>query len=124
MFLCVYPSKNWVIASWVFGSVCGWFDPVFTKLITTGRDQDLGLVLGIFDSLKGFTQVFAPILFTATFAVGALWTFVLVFIFNALGFFCVVLVLNTVKDETAAAKAYNKLEHDRSEVHAGLSSKP
>ena len=45
-------------------------------------------------------SIFAPILFTATFAVSALWTFVLIAVFQALALICILLVLSRGSEQT------------------------
>jgi len=66
------------------GGCCSWFMPVFTRLVTSGHEEEIGLVLGVFTSINSLTAVCAPILFTATFALGAIWPFVLIFALNFL----------------------------------------
>lgn len=90
--LGVYPSKACLFSVLFCSSCFSWFDPIFTKLVATGQEEDLGLVLGGFQSIDALVACVAPFLFSTTFAAGPLYPFALIFLFNVLSLLTVIVV--------------------------------
>jgi len=96
LLLGLYPSKTLLFCILLLGSCFSWFDPVFTKLVAAGQEGDLGLVLGVFQSVDALVACIAPILFTTLFAAGGIWPFALIFLFDTLALIMVIVLARPV----------------------------
>lgn len=87
------PSKHFFFM-FNFSTLClCWFGPVFTKFVVARQQEHVGLILGVFQTLSGLTNMIAPLIFTAAFAISPLSVFIMTSVFTALQLIALVIVL-------------------------------
>jgi DHA1 family tetracycline resistance protein-like MFS transporter len=74
----IFPAKALLFASVVMGNCLDFFDPVFTKLVTTGyEEEEVGLLLGVLSSMSVATSIVTPTVFSTVYRWGTVYPFAL-----------------------------------------------
>lgn len=81
--LPLFPSKTLTFTVSLLSAGTAMMDPAFTALVTEGRQEDIGLMLGVFTSVDGLASLLGPLAFSLMFSFNHVFPFGIAAVLNA-----------------------------------------